>query len=136
MALWDLICYKCGSRLKDIDVHGEPPLCECGEVYNKDYRTVRFTVINDIPPHFNESLGKWVKSRSHFRQLLWETNSRTDDITPTGGLTREERAIREGREPYKEQTVLEKRKSDPFWGMNPASPEEGLYADQCSEDSE
>jgi hypothetical protein len=132
MALWDLICDKCNNKLKDIDIpvtQDDLPKCQCGAEMRKDYSTISMVVMPDIPPHYNESLGCWVKSRQDLRAKLWENNAYTETINPAGGLTKEERAIKNG-EPTPEQrkTIFERRK-EPFWGMNPSSPEDGLYAD-------
>ena len=124
MALWDLICYKCGKEFIDVDIKDELPICSCGDRLSKNYRNMHISVKGDIPPHYNESLGMWVKSRADLREKLWLTNSRTDDIDPTGGLTKEERGILGDK-----RTVLEKRKTESFWGTNPASSEDGTYAE-------
>ena len=124
MVLWDLICYGCGKELIDVDIHDDLPLCSCGGMMSKNYKTIKFTVKDDIPAHYNESLGMFIKSRTDLREKLYLTNSRTEDIDPTGGLQPEERKILNDK-----RTVLQKRKDDSLWGLNPVSPEEGLYAD-------
>jgi len=83
---------------------------------DKDFSAMRVTTIGDIPEHYNESLGVVIKSRRHLRQVLWETNSRTDDIVPVGGLTPEERAIRRGERPPDKRSIFEKRK-DSGWAI-------------------
>jgi len=122
--LWDLICYQCGKKFMDVDVKDELPLCSCGDRLSKDYRNMKISIKGDIPPHYNESLGMYIKSRADLREKLYLTNSRTEDIDPAGGLQPEERKILNDK-----RTVLEKRKTEPFWGTNPASPEDGLYSD-------
>ena len=122
--LWDLICYQCGKKFMDVDIKNELPLCSCGDRLSKDYRNMKISIKGDIPPHYNESLGMYIKSRADLREKLYLTNSRTEDIDPAGGLQPEERKILNDK-----RTVLEKRKTEPFWGTNPASPEDGLYSD-------
>ena len=124
MARWDLYCDNCGKEFIDVDVRGDVPACGCGDKLKKNYSRMRIVIKGDIPPHYNESLGMYVKSRADLKEKLWLTNSRTEDIDPSGGLTREERQIIEDK-----RTALEKRKTELFWGMNPASPEDGTYAE-------
>jgi hypothetical protein len=123
MVLWDLICYSCGKKFIDVDIKDELPLCDCGKQLCKDYRNMKISIKGDIPAHYNESLGVFIKSRADLREKLYLTNSRTEDIDPTGGLQPEERKILNDK-----RTVLDKR-NDPLWGLNPVSPEDGLYSD-------
>jgi len=82
----------------------------------KDFTDTRVSVRPDIPEHFNESLGVVVKSRRDLREKLFLTNSRTDDIDPAGGLTPEERAIRNGETvPVLNKSIFDRRK-ELGWG--------------------
>jgi hypothetical protein len=79
----------------------------------KDYSDLRVSFRPDIPEHYNVSLGVVVKSRRDLREKLYLSNSRTDDIDPTGGLTSEERAIRRGEKdtvPILGKSIFDKRK--------------------------
>ena len=133
MALWDLICDKCGNIDKDIDipisVDASPPCKKCNTLMRKDYSTIKTVVHGDVPEHFNESLGCWVKSGRDLRAKLWENNARTETIDPKGGLTKEERAERLKDTLPKGKTIFERRK-EPFWDTNPSSPEDGLYSEE------
>jgi len=133
MALWDLICDKCGNRDKDIDIPITTQInawrCRCGGLMRKDYSTVKTVVRGDIPEHYNESLGCWIKSGRDLRAKLWENNARTETIDPKGGLTKEERAERVKDTLPKGKTIFDRRK-EPFWDTNPSSPEDGLYSEE------
>jgi len=132
MALWDLICDKCGAFEKDVDipisVDTSPPCKKCNTPMRKDYSTIKTVVHGDVPEHYNESLGCWVKSGRDLRAKLWENNARTETIDPKGGLTKEERAEMRGDTLPRGKTVFERRK-EPFWDTNPSSPEDGLYSE-------
>ena len=119
MPIYDYKC-KCGNRVKDVLVLNSSIMrCpNCGNEMDKDFSEMRIFTKGDIEPHFNESLGVVIKSRRHLREVLWETNSRTDDITPNGGLTLEERAIRSGQSVGDNRSIFEKRKN-PNWGDKP-----------------
>jgi hypothetical protein len=116
MPTFDYKC-SCGHKEKDILVFGSPFIkcVDCGDVMEKDFSTIRPRVIGDIEPHYNPSLGMVVKSRRDLRDKLWMTNSRTDDMSPTGGLTREERNLRKGIPIEDRRSIFEKRK-DSDWG--------------------
>lgn len=95
MPIFDLYCKECGHKEDNSVIFGNIPHCpECGGEMDKDWRNMRVGFVPDIPEHFNESLGMVVKGRRDLKTKLWETNSRTDDIAPSGGLTPEERAER------------------------------------------
>ena len=119
MPLYDYKC-SCGNRVKDALVFGSSNMrCpKCGQEMDKDYSEMRIATKGDIEPHYDESLGVVIKSRRHLRQVLWETNSRTDDITPSGGLTPEERSIRSGQGVPDNRSIFDKRKN-PNWGDKP-----------------
>jgi len=115
MPIFDYKC-SCGDSLQDVFVTHPDQFVHClgcGREMVKDFRNTRVGFKPDIPEHFNESLGVVVKSRRDFREKLYLSNSRTDDIDPTGGLTPEERAERNGQKdtiPVLNKTVFDKRK--------------------------
>ena len=120
MPTFDFKC-ECGYTIKDAFITGNTiPKCpKCWNDLTKDYTNMRVAFKPDIPEHFNESLGMVVKSRRDLRDKLFLTNSRTEDIDPTGGLTKEERAIRSGESiPILNKTIFDKRK-EPLWANNP-----------------
>ena len=119
MPIYDYKC-KCGNKIKDVLVLNSSIMrCpQCGNEMDKDFSDMRVSTKGDIEPHYNESLGVVIKSRRHLREVLWETNSRTDDIVPSGGLTIEERAIRSGQGAGDNRSIFEKRKN-PNWGDRP-----------------
>ena len=119
MPIFDYKC-SCGYKNKDVLVFtASLPKCpECGKELSKDYTDMRVAFKADIPEHYNESLGVVVKSRRDLREKLYLTNSRTDDMNPAGGLTPEERAIRnKDSVPILNKTIFDKRK-DLGWGRH------------------
>jgi hypothetical protein len=121
MPTFDYRC-GCGYSIKDVLIFtSSTPKCpDCGGDLSKDYADMRVAFKPDIPEHFNESLGVTVKSRRDLREKLFLTNSRTEDIDPSGGLTVEERAIRRGDKdniPVLNKSIFDKRKQL-GWGQS------------------
>jgi len=121
MPIFDYKC-KCGYVVKDAFIsNSTTPKCpNCWNDLEKDYTNMKVAFRGDIPEHFNESLGVTVKSRRDLREKLFLTNSRTDDIDPSGGLTVEERAIRRGDKdsiPVLNKSIFDKRKQL-GWGQS------------------
>jgi putative FmdB family regulatory protein len=123
MPIYDYVCPKCDDRLQDVLVTRSDQVIRCLNCESpmlKDYTNMRPSFKPDIPEHFNESLGVTVKSRRDLREKLFLTNSRTDDIDPSGGLTVEERAIRRGDKdniPVLNKSIFDKRKQL-GWGQS------------------
>jgi hypothetical protein len=118
MPIYDYRC-NCGNKIKDVFTKNDIVRCsKCGAVMDKDYSNHRVGVKGDIEEHYDISLGVVVKSRRHLREVLWERNARTDDITPAGGLTPEERDIKSGVSVGDRRSIFEKRKN-PNWGTRP-----------------
>jgi hypothetical protein len=129
MPVFDYKC-GCGYSAKDVLIFtSSVPRCpKCGGELSKDYTDMKVSFKPDIPEHYNESLGVVVKSRRDLREKLFLTNSRTEDIDPVGGLTPEERSIRNGDKdtvPILNKTVFDKRKQL-GWGSN---KEQEVYID-------
>lgn len=132
MPIFDYKC-SCGDTLQDVMVSQADQVIHClncGMAMSKDFTDTRVGFRPDIPEHFNESLGVVVKSRRDFREKLYLSNSRTDDIDPTGGLTPEERAERSGQKdtiPILNKTVFDKRKQL-GWGSSEMIDEVNIVA--------
>jgi len=113
--------YRCGCGEELIDMFVPTPdfvihCLSCGGMMDKDFRNTKVAFRPDIPEHYNESLGVVVKSRRDLREKLFLTNSRTDDIDPVGGLTVEERAIRNKEPiPVLNKSIFDRRK-ELGWG--------------------
>jgi hypothetical protein len=114
MPIFDYKC-SCGYKVKDVLIFtSSTPKCpKCWNDLSKDYTNMKPSFRPDIPEHYNESLGVTIKSRRDLREKLFLTNSRTDEIDPSGGLTVEERAIRRGDKdniPVLNKSIFDKRK--------------------------
>lgn len=127
MPLYVFRCVRCQHEQEEIREVGctESACTFCGERAIRAYDKQTVSVIADIEPRYDFSLGKHVSSRREYREELAYQNAYSPDLfmndTPSAGrLTREERAIAEGREVVERGTVFEKRKR-PGWGANPDS---------------
>lgn len=111
--------YKCNNCeaeeeiIKKVEDRGYQSCSSCGRMMVRDFSKQTFSVSPDIEPGYNFSLGENITSRKHLRERMAYHNTYSPDISggdPSDGvLTKEERAIEEGRMTSSGRTILDRR---------------------------
>lgn len=63
---YSFVCRTCGKREDHPKPYPYP--CPCGSILRRDYSSVGYT--KSFVPHYNHSVGKYVRNESHFREEL------------------------------------------------------------------
>ncbi len=136
MPIYPYKCPECGhteDTMLSMSERNAAPFCfHCGTLMRRAMELQNITIRPDIEPGYDQSLGVNVGSRKDLRKALAYANAYCPDLMfgsePSAGrLTKEERAIEEGRTVSPNKTIFERRKES-GWGENP-SPGEILRGD-------
>lgn len=126
MPIYPYTCTECGHTEEMLLEEREtkrPRFCTyCSTLMRRAYELQTVQVRGDIEPHYNESLGEYIGSRSHLRERLAHHNAYNPDLMQgsepkAGRLTREEKAIVEDKSPNSKQTIFERRQQS-GWGAD------------------
>lgn len=128
MPIYPYRCTECGhtkESLLDMSQRNETPFCpECGSFMRRAMELQNVITRPDIEPGYDVSLGTYVGSRKQLREELAYRDAYNPDLMTgsepqAGRLTKEERAIEEGKDVRQVKTIFERRK-EPGWGKNPS----------------
>lgn len=127
MPIYPYKCTECGhieEDLLEINARNKAQSCpHCGALMRRAIELQNVVMRPDIEAGFDESLGEYIGSRRELREKLAFANAYCPDLMQNsepqaGRLTKEERAIAEGRPVYQKKTIFERRQ-EPGWGKEP-----------------
>lgn len=123
MPIYPFRCTECDhveEFIESIDQRDNPHFCPfCSSLMRRAIELQNVVIRGDIEPGFDESLGEYVGSRRELREKLAYRNAYNPDLMTNsepkdGRLTKEERAIVEGR-PMPERKTIFDRRQEPGW---------------------
>ncbi len=131
MPIYPYKCPECEyieEALLSMGERNNAPFCPyCGSFMRRAMELQNVNLRPDIEPGYDQSLGVHVGSRKDLREALAYANAYCPDLMTgseplAGRLTKEERAIEEGKDVRVAKTIFERRQ-EPGWGQNPAAGE-------------